>query len=458
VELQNYSNGATETITCCYNLKFQSEDTDPTNADGYPYSFNLLTGGYYDGEECTVEVPNPSSGGPITNFCCPDALREWGLIGGGDCSFWQIRRVLSHSDPLACGTIFTIEGSGDTINEDGEIVSAEPEELPEAGAVGDVVKFGGTFYTWLEIKDENGDIVSEGWEELGENGSGGAACLDDGESCTGCGTDDCGGIWPASQEFPPYPEFKSVRESDAHAFGDGCIYNSETDPVWPWDWEAFPDGNPYTYPNLIAGQGYGDSAYNLSICNTAIGGGKYKQNLKFKIAHAASPTCYLKVWVYKKYTFLPCKTLILSGGIEYVANPPCPTGEPWGGIIECPSRARRVFDFGNPVVWYELFTEYEYESTETFTDPFDATPKCADLTIATTPSPTHLKMEECEEYIVDETEHEILSPDVSGTTVELVFTYSYIKNYQPDPPDVRAATPEWAWTAGSKKDGYPNLI
>jgi hypothetical protein len=112
-----------------------------------------------------------------------------------------------------------------------------------------------------------------------------------------------------------------------------------------------------------------------------------------------------------------------------------------------------VFDIDNPVVWYELFTDYEYEDTGSFSDPFDTTPKCADLNIATTPSPTHFKMEECEEYIVSE-EYEILDPAVSGTTVELVFTYSHIKNYQPDPPEVR--TPEWYDKIVKGTDGYPN--
>jgi hypothetical protein len=91
-------------------------------------------------------------------------------------------------------------------------------------------------------------------------------------------------------------------------------------------------------------------------------------------------------------------------------------------------------------------------------------PRCADLTLKLHPNSGrpgfqnefyYEKLEECEEMITGETEYEIDAPSVSGTTVEVVFTYSCIRDYQPDPPEVR--TYEWATTLGSKKDGYPNL-
>lgn len=459
VEFRNFDGAPNQTFTCCHNLKFQPEPEGYEYADGYPFSFNVLTGGYYAGQACEEDycfsAPSPIACLPSTNLCCPIALVPQGQIGAGDCSRWVIERVLSHSEPLNCGTIFTVEGSGETINEDGEIVSAEPEELPLTGEAGDMIKFEGKYYTWL-VEFVNGEEVGS-WVETGEGASNGAACLEDGEACAGCGLDDCGGEWPASQEFPDYPEFKDVNQYLRFEY-PSCIYDPEENPVWPFDCAYIDCGqfsNPYAYPTLLPGQGFADSAYNLSICNTAVSGGKFKQKMKFKIVHEVSPTCYLKVWVYKKYTFFPCKTEIINGGIEYVANPPCPAGQPWGGILQCPDRARRVFDFANPVVWYEEFLQYEHEASGTVSDPMGVTPRCADINWKETAGQLHMGFQECSKYIVSQ-EHEVLAPDVSGTTIELVFTYSCIKGYVPDPPEMR--TYEWsiAPPGQSNKDGYPN--
>ena len=440
VELRNFDGLDPEVATCCFSLVFQPEE--PENADGYPYSFNVLTGGVTSGQGCDVVVQNPQTSAPYTDFCCPVE----------DCERWVVDKVLSHSEP--CPSLFEIGGSGDIINEDGEIVSAEQENLPESGEVGDMVKFGGRYYTWLEDEENNGS-----WVETGTGASGGAACLDEGEACVGCGLDDCGGIWPASQGFPDYPVFKPVNEYLAGPFGPACIYDPATNPVWPFDCDYIDCGqfsSPYAYPNLLAGQGFADSAYNLSICNTAVGGGKYKQKMKFKIVHEVSPTCYLKVWVYKKYTFFPCKTEIINGGIEYVANPPCPSGNPSGGILQCPDKARRVFDFANPVIWYEEALVYEQEAAGSVADPMNVAPRCADLNLVETAGQVHLGFQACDKYVTSG-ETEISAPSVSGTTIELVFTYSCIKGYVPDPPEMR--TDEWfdAPIGQRKKDGYPNL-
>jgi hypothetical protein len=395
--------------------------------------------------------------------CCPD----------NDCSQWEFSNIWprkigsSNFRPI----LYPIAGSGTRVNADGDGTEEAAEE-PEDPSIGDIAKFNGATHVYQEIKDEEGNVTGEEWVALDESGENGGACADEGAACTGCGEDDCGGIMPASQQFADYPEYKSVPEY----YRELCIYDPSETPVWPWECGTYwptscndPEngyGSPYRYPTLQPGQGFADSAFNLSICNTATNGGKYKQRMKFKLAHSASVTCYLKVWAYKKYTFFPCRIEEFNSGpwagtpiwscnrchIAYVANEPCPPN-----FIICDTHIRRVFAYDKPVVWYEEWFAYEWDVSGTYADPAGGPNRCADLSVVggqPTPMPRHLKLANCSEVIVDSTEHEIFEPSVPGTTIEVVLTYSIIRGYKPDPPNLRVE--DWHLSPTANKDGFPN--
>jgi hypothetical protein len=206
----------------------------------------------------------------------------------------------------------------------------------------------------------------------------------------------------------------------------------KTLPIFSAFTDCTPDGEePPEPPELEEGQGYASDAYNFKNPYNALI--TSKQNIKYRVFHGSSGTCYLKVWFRKKvqkYKYEDCDSGFpgdppRTGAWDIDCNPPPPfEGAP--APVVCTSRwstdGEPTFVEDGTYVWQGngypcLADEDKYQQA------------CENIIYA---SGSGIKTVTAEE----------------NTSVTVEYKYSLIKDYEPDWGDENGCQ-------GCKPNGYP---
>ena len=197
-------------------------------------------------------------------------------------------------------------------------------------------------------------------------------------------------------------------------------------PSFPAFTDCTPDGEePPESPELEEGQGYASEAYNFKNPYNALI--TSKQNVKYRVIHGSSGTCYLKVWFrnkVQKYKYEDCDSGFAgdpprTAPLTIDCNPPAPA-------IECSSRWSTD---GEPTFVENGTYEWRGNGYPCLADEDKYQQACENIIHA---SGSGIK---------------IVTPE-ENTSVTIEYKYSFIENYEPDWADENGCQ-------GCKPNGYP---
>ena len=200
----------------------------------------------------------------------------------------------------------------------------------------------------------------------------------------------------------------------------------KTLPSFPAFTDCTPEGEePPEPPELLGGQGSQTEAYNYkNPYNPLI---TSKQNIKYRVAHSHSGTCYLKVWFrnkVQKYKYEDCD----SG---FAGDPP--------------RTAAITIDCNPPAPAYECYNRWSTDGEPTFVETGTYTwdgsgyPCLAD---------EEKWQGACENIIYSSGSGVKTVTPEENTSVTVEYKYSLIKNYEPNWADENGCQ-------GCKPNGYP---
>ena len=200
----------------------------------------------------------------------------------------------------------------------------------------------------------------------------------------------------------------------------------KTLPSFPAFTQCTPEGEePPEPPALLEGQGSDSTAYNYkNPYNPLI---TSKQNIKYRVAHSHSGTCYLKVWFrnkVQKYKYEDCDSGFAgdpprTAAITIDCNPPAPA-------YQCYNR-------------WSTAGEPTFVETGTYTWNGSGYPCLAD---------EEKWQGACENIIYSSGSGVKTVTPEENTSVTVEYKYSLIKNYEPDWGDENGCQ-------GCKPNGYP---